>query len=150
MTPFDLASRYVGVIKEIPGDHDHPFIQWCFSLCGMDPETHDEVAWCSAFAQHPAFELELPRSGSARARSWLNVGERVPLLEARVGYDLVVLQRGAGPQPGPEVIDAPGHVGYFAGRKEGLVMVLGGNQGDRVSVATFTPWNVLAVQRIGH
>src|SRR5690606_39921274 len=60
----------------------------------------------------------IPRTNSARARSWLRVGITVPIESATKGWDIVVLKRGQGPQPGPEIINAPGHVGFYAGRDD--------------------------------
>jgi uncharacterized protein (TIGR02594 family) len=109
----------------------------------------DHVPWCSAFTNFVAWLLRLPRSKSLAARSWLMVGRPVPLNEAKAGYDVVVLKRGKDPQPGPEVIEAPGHVGFFAGLEGDVVLVLGGNQGDRVSVERFDAASVLGVRRLG-
>lgn len=147
MNAYELAQRYVG-IAEISGPRDHPLVQWWLSLCGLSTDTPDSTPWCSAFCNGIAWELRLPRSKSAAARSWLNVGVPIPLAEARPGNDVVVLQRGAGEQPGPEVVAAPGHVGWFAGLEGGRVLVLGGNQGDRVSVAPFPRARILGVRRL--
>ena len=51
-----------------------------------------------------------------------------------MGFDVVVLRRGKANQPDPDVIDAPGHVGLFAGREGSKILVLGGNQSDSVNV----------------
>jgi len=143
ITAFDLASRYIG-IQEIAGQKDHPLIQWWLSLCGFPTDVHDEVAWCSAFVNGMAWELRLPRSKSAAARSWLTVGQAVAIADATVGYDVVVLKRGTDPQPGPDVIAAPGHVGLYAGAAQ----LLGGNQGNGVRVEPFDPARVLGVRRL--
>jgi uncharacterized protein (TIGR02594 family) len=149
---FDLAQRYVG-IAEIAGDKNHPLIQWWLSLCSMSLETPDTVAWCAAFVNGISWELRLPRSKSAAARSCLNVGVPTKLEDAKVGNDIVILKRGKEPQPGPEVTSgAPGHVGFFGG-VEGVgasqvVLVLGGNQGDAVSLARFPVRSILGVRRL--
>lgn len=148
MTPYAIALRYVG-LRELAGAAQHPFIQWCFSLCtGYGYDTADEVPWCSAFAQHPAWELRLPRSKSAAARSWLTVGIPVLPSHAAVGFDVVILTRGAGPQPGPDVIAAPGHVGYFAGWDDDRVLLLGGNQSDGVRIDRFARDRILGIRRL--
>jgi len=148
MTPFDLAQRFVGEVIEIPGPEHAPFIQWCLEACGYGPEAPDETPWCSAFVNRIAWLLRLPRSKSAAARSWLTVGYSVPLEQATTGWDIVVLTRGKEPQPGPDVTDAPGHVGFFAGRQGVSVLVLGGNQANSVTVAPFSVTRVLAVRRL--
>lgn len=147
LTAYDLAQRYVG-IKELAGGKDHPLIQWWLSLCGFSADSPDETAWCSAFVNGIAWELRLPRSKSAAARSWLSVGVPVTLWDAKVGNDIVVLKRGKEPQPGPDVIAAQGHVGLFAGLEGEFVLLVAGNQGDAVSVARFPRTSVLGVRRL--
>lgn len=148
LTAYALAQRFVGM-KEIPGPKDNPFIQWSLTLCGFPSDVHDEVPNCSAFANAIAWLLRLPRSKSARARSWLTVGTPITLRQAAAGNDVVVLKRGKPPQPGAEVLDAVGHVGFFAGLEGNeTVLVLGGNQGDAVSIARFDIGDVLGVRRL--
>lgn len=154
VTPFELAQRHVG-IKELAGNQHHPLIQWWLSLCGFSTDTPDEVAWCSAFVNGMAWLCRCVRSKSAAARSWLLIGTPVQLTDARVGWDVVVLKRGSGNQPGPEVTSgAPGHVGFYAGvevdnaTQKVSVLVLGGNQGNAVSIARFPVENVLGVRRL--
>lgn len=148
MTPFDLAQRYVGIALERPGKLDHPLIQWWLYLCGFGLDAADEVPWCSAFVNGIAWEFRLPRSKSAAARSWLAVGTPVALADARPGSDVIVIQRGTGKQPGPEVLNAQGHVGWFAGIEGKNVLILGGNQANQVSVASFPVTRLLGVRRL--
>lgn len=137
VTPFDLAQRFIGV-REVRGGVDNPFVLSMLRLDASWPE-HDEVPWCSAFVNYIAWLLRLPRSKSLRARSWLGVGTVVPgPALARIG-DVVVLKRGTGEQ---------GHVGFFAGWDGTHVMVLGGNQGDAVSIDPFLASEVLGFRRL--
>jgi uncharacterized protein (TIGR02594 family) len=146
LTHLDLAHRYLG-IHEQAGNQDHPLIVWWLSLCGI--AGHDEIAWCSAFVNGLAWELGLPRTLSAAARSWLKVGTPIALDDASTDHvDVVVLKRGEGPQPGPEVLQAPGHVGLFHGLDAGGVRLLAGNQSNAVTVATFPRDQVLGVRRL--
>ncbi len=147
MTPFELMQRHVGIKEISERGKDHPFIQWCFECVGMGLETADETPWCSAVLNRICWMLRLPRSKSASARSWLMVGQHIELDEAQVGYDVVILKRGTGDQPGPEVIAAPGHVGLFAGLQGSRVYLLGGNQPD-ICVAPFDSNRVLGVRRL--
>jgi uncharacterized protein (TIGR02594 family) len=147
LTLYDLAQRFVG-LAELTGGKNNGFIQWAHSLCGLDPETPDEVPWCSSFLNALAWIMRLPRSKSAAARSWLEVGLPVPLPQAVIG-DVVIFTRGAPPQPGPEVTrGAPGHVALYAGMDNTSVLALGGNQGDKVSIARFPAIDVLGVRRL--
>lgn len=149
LTALDVARAYLG-LKERAGDADHPAIQWWLSLCAFGFDAHDETAWCSAFVNGVVhtFDRRVPRSGSAAARSWLKVGRRVALADARPGWDVVIFQRGSGPQPGVGVLAAPGHVAFFVAQSAGHVLVLGGNQGDAVTQDFFPVERVLAVQRL--
>lgn len=149
---YELAKTYVAQVEERPGPKDnHPLIQWGFELCGLGRNVADEVAWCSAILQVPTYQLRLPRSKSAAARSWLDVGLKIRLEDAEPGFDIVVLKRGPEPQPGPEVTKgAPGHVGIFAGLDQArkLVTLLGGNQSDSFCLADFPTSQVLGVRRL--
>ena len=137
---FDIAQRFVGV-KEIPGKVDNPQILAMLRLDQAWP-AGDEVPWCSAFLNYCAWLLRLPRSKSLAARSWLSVGVPVPLTAAVPGFDVAVLWRGNK--------DAQeGHVGLFAALpRDGSVELLGGNQGDSVSIAPFDLNRVLGVRRL--
>jgi uncharacterized protein (TIGR02594 family) len=141
VTAFTLAHRFVG-IHELAGPAlDHPLIQWWLSLCGMEFGVDDETPWCSAFVNGIAWELSLPRSKSAAARSWLKVGERVAPDQLLVGWDVVVLSRPPS--------SWSGHVGFFAGWEgDGRVRILGGNQSDGVCIASFDRARILGIQRL--
>lgn len=148
MTPLDTALRFVGEVHEIPGANSDPAIVW-FHACTIGGVAVDEVPWCSSFASRVAWLHRLPRSKSKAARSWLLVGTPTPLELATAGWDVVVLSRGPGPQPGPEVTSgAAGHVGFFVGLEGDQVAVCGGNQSNGVTVARFPVANVLGVRRL--
>lgn len=146
VTGFTLAQRFIGT-KEVGGQVDNPLILAMLKLDNDWPE-NDEVPWCSAFANYICWLLRLPRSKSLRARSWLNVGKGISLDDAEPGYDIVILKRGTGDQPGPEVIKAPGHVGFYAGRMGDFIEVLGGNQGDTVKISRYPKNRLLGVRRL--
>lgn len=84
------------------------------------------------------------------ARSWLSVGEPIEFRDAEPGFDVVILQRGGGNQPGPDDLTAPGHVGFFAGWANGVerVQVLGGNQGNKVSIVSYPSERILGLRRL--
>lgn len=159
MTPYERAQQLQQLgISELAGKRNHPVIQTALWLCGFDPEEPDETPWCSAMV-NLCHRLEgWPHTNSAAARSWLRLGIEVPIEKALAG-DVVILKRGTGPQPGPEVLAAPGHVGFVhhlsidpgdvTGVKR-LVHVLGGNQGNRITIAPFPFEQVLGVRRILH
>lgn len=147
VSAYTLAERFIGT-KEAPGAANNPHV---LAMLRLDAAwvAGDDVPWCSAFANYIAWLLRLPRSKSLAARSWLTVGTPIALEQAVPGFDIVVLKRGAGPQPGPEVTrGAAGHVGFFAGLEGDLIHILGGNQGDAVSVQAFQRADVLGVRRL--
>lgn len=146
VSAFDLAQRFVG-LTEVRGAMDNPQIMAMLQLNADWPE-HDEVPWCSAFVGYIAWLLDIRRSRGLRARSWLLVGKVIKPPDALVGFDVAVFSRGSGPQPGPNVISAPGHVGFYAGVMGDDVLVLGGNQGDAVSIAAYGRKTLLGIRRL--
>ncbi len=149
VSAYSLASRYLDV-HELPGGENHPFIQWCLVQAGFSYHVADEVPWCAAFVNHFAWLLNLPRPAfPARARHWLMAGEDITLPEATSAFDIVVLSREEG-DPGPDTIDAPGHVGFFSRYEvaEDHLWLLGGNQHDRVSISPYPLSRVLGIRRL--
>jgi len=144
ITPYQLAQRFLGM-SEVSGGVDNPQILSMLRLDAKWP-SHDEVPWCSAFVNYICWLLRLPRSKDLRARSWLKVGYAPQ--EAASGFDVAILQRGNGPQPGPEIIDAQGHVGFFSGFEKDTVRILGGNQGNAVNIKSFPDSRVLGIRRL--
>jgi len=148
---FDIAQRFIGT-DEVGGQVDNPQIMAMLRLDAEWPE-NDEVPWCSAFVNYVCWLLRLPRSKSLRARSWLLIGRAIKIDEAVAG-DIVILKRGGANQPGPEVINAQGHVGFFAGYAADdanlfyKVEVLGGNQSNQVKLQTFEGDRILGVRRL--
>jgi uncharacterized protein (TIGR02594 family) len=127
-------------IKEIPGPGDHPRIveyHQATSLRALD----DEVAWCAAMICWTFFKEHMKHTDSARARSYLRWG--VPVDRPPLGC-VAVLARAGGNQPGPAVVNAQGHVGFFVGfTAGGDVRLLGGNQSNAVCVTPYPASRVL-------
>lgn len=140
ITAFDLAQRFTG-IKEMSGKVSNPQILAMLQLDDKWPQD-DEIPWCSAFANYIAWLLRLPRSKKLNARSWLEVGKPVLLFEAKVGFDVVVFERGKD--------GVSGHVGFYAGHPSfgGEVFVLGGNQSDSVNISSYPKDKLLGVRRL--
>lgn len=144
ITAYQLAERFSG-IKELAGSVDNPQIMAMLKLDNAWPQ-NDEVPWCSAFVNYIAWLLRLPRSKDLRARSWLEVGTPIDLGVASPGFDIVILRRGT--NDGPEVINAPGHVGFYAGNDDEWVEVLGGNQSNTVKVSRYKMSDLLSVRSL--
>lgn len=121
-------------LAEIPGKLTHPTIAgWLAKL--KAPWRDDETAWCGTFV---AAVMDLagikPVKGWAGARNWLSFGVKLP--SPCVGC-VVVFWRG-------KRDGWSGHVGFVVGKDaRGNLMVLGGNQGNKVSIAPFDRSRVL-------
>lgn len=130
-----VARRYIGV-AEIPGKDSNPLlVKWwlkggaaVWNTLGRDDS---RAPWCGTYVGECLDEVGLPRPQNwYRARAYLDYGEHI---FTPVYGCIVVFARTGG-----------GHVGFVVGRNEhGALMVLGGNQGDRVSIAAFDPSRVL-------
>ncbi len=142
-----IARRLLGHVQELPGIDDHPFIVWAFTLCGYGLEVHDEVPWCSVGLNVCALLAGKERTNHAAARSWLLVGDPIKARLAQPG-DVVILSRGVGPQPGPDIIKAPGHVTVFDGWAGADFNGIGGNQHNAWTLETFPLSRVLGVRRL--
>jgi hypothetical protein len=130
---YQTALRFEG-LKEIPGPKNHPWIEWAFSLTTFPEPYTDEDAWCSAAMNAWCYILGLPRSGSAAAISWLEVGKAIALEEAVIGEDILVFDH---------------HVTIFAGKLDDLhVKGLGGNQNNKVGVDPFLISKIQGVRRL--
>jgi uncharacterized protein (TIGR02594 family) len=146
ITPYDLAQRFIG-IKEVSGPVSNPQILSMLKLDNNWPED-DSVPWCSGFVNYIAWLLRLPRSKNLRARSWLNVGEPVTLEQAKPGYDVIIIKRRAN-DPGPEVTEFNGHVGFFSKHisMDGIY-ILGGNQSNSVTLSAYSLGRLLGIRRL--
>jgi uncharacterized protein (TIGR02594 family) len=121
----EQAWRELG-IGEFAGTADNPAIAEFFRAIGHAEVRDDEVAWCAAFAGACLERAGLRSTRSLAARSYLGWGQKLD--EGRLGA-IAVLNRGADP--------AFGHVAFLVGETNGRLLLLGGNQADRVSVAAY-------------
>lgn len=139
MTPYDIARLHLG-LKEVPGEADNPDILSMYARIGHGWVEHDEVAWCAAFVGSCLEQVGERSTRSLTARSYLDWGVPVELSEAREG-DIVVFKRGNS--------SWQGHVGFFVETRGTSVAVLGGNQKDSVSIATYGREDMLGIRRAG-
>ena len=96
ISPYQVALRFAG-IKEIRGVSTNPQIATFLMTDHAEMYSiSDETPWCSAFVNHIAWLLGLPRSRSWAARSWLKIGEPIDLSDAQADSDIVILMRGIG------------------------------------------------------
>lgn len=117
--------------SEVAGAGDNPRISQYHGTTHGGPEA-DSVPWCSSFVNFCITTAGLQGTGSKLARSWMTWGRDA---SAFVPGCIVVFQRGAAPK---------GHVGFCIGATGGTVTLLGGNQGNAVSIADFDASRALA------
>ena len=125
----DEARKYIGMherdargLKTIP--------MWVRALKGWWSDT--KTPWCGTFVGHclQAAGRDIAKEWY-RAKSWAKGATR---LEKPAYGCIVVFERQGG-----------GHVGFVIGiTKDGCLIIIGGNQGNRVSIAKFSRDRVIA------
>ncbi len=141
MTPYEMALAYLGE-REGAAALDNPVILEMYASVGHPEVRSDDVAWCAAFVGHCIELVGLQSTRSLAARSYLDWGVEVEPDDAREG-DIVVFWRGSRSS-------WQGHVAFFIRRLGNQIEVLGGNQGDAVSIARYPAARLLAIRRPPH
>ncbi len=118
-------------IREISGGEHNPRIIEYHQTTSLKA-TDDETPWCSSFVNWCMEKAGYSGTGSAAARSWLKWGEQ---LDAPRTGCLVVLKRGKNP--------TQGHVGFYWADKSPRILLLGGNQGNEVSISSYSKADVI-------
>lgn len=112
-------------LAEIPGTQTNATIlRWLAELKAWWRD--DETPWCGTFVAHclQRCGFDIPKNWM-RARAWADWGR--PLMMPVPGCIVVVVREGGG------------HVGFVLGQdSKGNLLVLGGNQGNKVSIAPFS------------
>lgn len=118
-----LAREMVG-LREVPGVASNPEIVRMWHDIKRSGIKDDATPWCTAFAGAMLERAGVRSSRFEAAKSYLDWGVR---LDGPVHGCVVVFSREGG-----------GHVGFVVGQDDaGRLLVLGGNQGDSVSVKAF-------------
>ena len=121
-----IARGYLGE-REIKGAVDNPRVVELFAQAGHAWVHDDETAWCAAFVGGVLAQAGLPGTGSLAARSYEAWGVA---LTGPV-YGCIGVKRRTGGAAWQ------GHVGFVVGANDLEVILIGGNQGDAVSIAAF-------------
>lgn len=111
-------------VEELGGRRHNPRILEYHATTTLSAN-RDETPWCSSFVNWCITQADLAGTNRANARSWLDWGE--PLSEPKVGA-VAVFWRGR------KNDGKTGHVGFFLEDNGPTVKLLGGNQGNRVSI----------------
>jgi uncharacterized protein (TIGR02594 family) len=120
-----LARADLGIVEDI-GKGSNPAVVRYFADAGFPGVKDDAVAWCAAFVGAELQRAGHKPSGSLAARSYERWG---------VGLAKPVLGCVATKRRGNSAWQ--GHVGFVVGADEKHIILLGGNQNDRVSIASF-------------
>ncbi len=120
-----LAQADLGIVEGV-GKSNNPKVLAMFADAGFAGIKDDAVAWCAAATGSWLKRAGIAPSGSLAARSYERWG--VGLKEPALGA-IATKKRGNSAWQG--------HVGLVVGASATQIFLLGGNQGDRVSVAAF-------------
>ena len=130
------ALQFYG-INEIAGDKHNPVIMgWAKELGPYLGAAYkaDETPWCGVFMGIVALRSgQIPPKICIRAKEWGNFGKpkKIPQLS-----DVLVFTRNGG----------GGHVGLYVAEDEHCFHVLGGNQGDAVSIVRIGKNRIVAAR----
>ncbi len=124
---YSIAKKYIGL-------HENKHTSKLSKSMGVNPR---RTPWCGAFVGTVAKRAgkKIP-NGHLRAANWKRVGKAVSLKNARKG-DVVIVRTKYGH-----------HVGFYSGRKNGRVQLLGGNQSNQVKISNYRVGSVLSVRRL--
>lgn len=132
-TPEEVAASFIGFTETEHKDVLSSFIRKTIGT-NINPES---TAWCAAFVNAALGATGKSGTKTLLARDFLNWGQAV---DTPTKGDLVVFERGNSTWQG--------HVGFYVGQsKNGNLLVLGGNQDNKVSIKEFSPSKVLGYRR---
>jgi uncharacterized protein (TIGR02594 family) len=121
--------------QEFAGARNNPRITAFFKELGHVANARDEIPWCAAFVGACLERAGFESTRSLLSRSYTGYGDS--LVGERVGA-LAILTRGANP--------ALGHVGFLVGWSPERLWLLGGNQGDAVTVDGYARSRLIALR----
>ena len=129
------AYKLIGT-KEVLGKDNNPkILAWAKELGLEKTYTADEIPWCGLFVAyvcHMAGKTVV--DNPLWARNWSKFGTKQDV--AMLG-DILVFERGAN----------SGHVGMYVGEDKTAYHVLGGNQGDAVSIVRVLKSRCIGIHR---
>lgn len=129
------ALKFYG-LKETTGALNNPVIMgWAKELGLASTYSADSVPWCGLFAATVVRAAGFYAvTGPLWARNWATFGQPSP--SPGLGDVLVFNREGGG-----------GHVGFYIGEDADCYHVLGGNQGDSVSITRIKKGRMIAARR---
>lgn len=136
-----IARAELGV-REVAGEADNARVVEYLKTTSLPSKLlHDETPWCSAFVNWVCMHARLDRTKLANARSWLTCGD--PISRPRPGCIVIFSRDEAGPASGHVAFYLQRYVELKAGKAIEYAEVLGGNQGNSVSLAHYLSARVI-------
>lgn len=128
-----IARGYIGT-RELAGPATNRTIAgWLVKLKAW--WTGDEVPWCGVFCAAVMQEAGLPYPPTyPRAKAWAEYGANLRSTHVAPGAILVFSR------------DGGGHVGFYVGEDATAYQVLGGNQGNAVSITRIAKNRCIAIR----
>jgi len=133
------AMRLHGVAEVVGKGSNRTIIGWRDELNAAGVKisgfSDDDIPWCGLFAAIVAHRAgKLVPEGPLWARNWLKFG--TPVVKPSLGDVLVFSRPGGG-----------GHVGFYIGEDKTAFHVIGGNQGNRVSITRIAKARCIGVRQ---
>ena len=128
------AYKLLGIKETLGKDNNPTILKWAEVLGLKNVYTSDEIPWCGLFLSYVCHKAgkEVVKD-PLWARNWVKFGTKETT--AMLG-DILVFSRGNS-----------GHVGIYVGEDEKAYHVLGGNQGDMVSIVRITKVRCISIRR---
>ena len=134
---YKFAQSKLG-LKEIKGAKHNPQIIEMFAAVGHSWIDNDETAWCAAFVGWCLKSAGIPHLNEVAARKYEKYGTETKT--PKVG-DIVILWRGS---PASWM----GHAGFLHSMDEAHISILGGNQGNEVSIRKYPRNRLLSFRSV--
>lgn len=131
--------KLIGVAEVVGKGSNRTIIGWRDELntagWAISGYSDDDIPWCGLFAAIVAHHAgKLVPENPLWARNWLKFG--TPVVKPSLG-DVLVFQRPGG----------GGHVGFYIGEDKTAFHVLGGNQGNKVSITRIAKDRCIGVRQ---
>tara|TARA_R110000868_G_scaffold234980_1_gene488679 strand:+ start:1028 stop:1549 length:522 start_codon:yes stop_codon:yes gene_type:complete len=132
---FVEAYKLIGIKETLGKDNNPTILKWADELGLKNTYTADEIPWCGLFVAYVCHKADKEVvKNPLWARNWNKYGTQEVI--AMFG-DILVFERGAN----------SGHVGIYVGEDDKCYHVLGGNQGDQVSIVRIPKARCIGIRR---
>lgn len=141
-----IAAKYIGTMEWVMDDGaktSNPLVQeWIERAGGGADKSSIHTPWCAYFHDAMLIEAGVGAMKSGLARAHLKWGVKVEEGDEQVGDSVILRRRKNGVDDG-----VLGHITFFVEGDDHTITGLGGNQGDKVCLATYRRSDILGVRR---